>query len=195
MKRWKRFLALTMAFCLSAALLAGCGGGNDKNQQPGNQQPSSSGTDNNNAPAAPTNVSEEDKYGGTLTIALASVASNIDPIMYTGVYEGQIIENICDTLIVYDNEQMDFWPSLATEWTANEAGDEWTITLRDDVYFQPGKYQDGRKMTAEDVKFSLERSHNESALARLTMLDHCEVIDDTHIVCVLESPTPLSWAG
>ena len=188
MKRWKRFLALTMALCLSAALLAGCGGGNDKNQQPGNQQPSSSGTDNNNAPAAPTNVSEEDKYGGTLTIALASVASNIDPIMYTGVYEGQIIENICDTLIVYDNEQMDFWPSLATEWTANEAGDEWTITLRDDVYFQPGKYQDGRKMTAEDVKFSLERSHNESALARLTMLDHCEVIDDTHIVCVLESP-------
>ena len=116
------------------------------------------------------------------------MASNIDPIMYTGVYEGQIIENICDTLIVYDNEQMDFWPSLATEWTANEAGDEWTITLRDDVYFQPGKYQDGRKMTAEDVKFSLERSHNESALARLTMLDHCEVIDDTHIVCVLESP-------
>lgn len=43
MKRWKRFLALTMALCLSAALLAGCGGGNDKNQQPGNQQPSSSG--------------------------------------------------------------------------------------------------------------------------------------------------------
>ena len=86
MKRWKTFLALTMAFCLSAALLAGCGGGNDKNQQPGNQQPSSSGTDNNNAPAAPTNVSEEDKYGGTLTIALASVASNIGPIMYTGVY-------------------------------------------------------------------------------------------------------------
>lgn len=194
MKSWKRLLALALALCLTAAMLAGCGGGNNKapnnsaaNNQ-GEQTPSTPADTNTPAPAAPADVSEEDKYGGTLTIALASVASNIDPIMYTGVYEGQIIENICDTLILYDNDLMTFWPSLATEWTANEAGDEYTFTLRDDVYFQPGKYQDGRKMTAEDVKFSLERSHNESALARLTMLDHCEVIDDTHILCVLDGP-------
>lgn len=197
MKSWKRLLALALALCLTAAMLAGCGGGNNKapnnsaaNNQ-GEQTPSTTpdaNTPANNTPAAPADVSEDDKYGGTLTIALASVASNIDPIMYTGVYEGQIIENICDTLILYDNDLMTFWPSLATEWTANEAGDEYTFTLRDDVYFQPGKYQDGRKMTAEDVKFSLERSHNESALARLTMLDHCEVIDDTHILCVLDGP-------
>lgn len=194
MKSWKRMLALALALCLTAAMLAGCGGGN--NQPPadnsssnqGEQTPSTPDTNTPATPAAPADVSEDDKYGGTLTIALVSVASNIDPVMYTGVYEGQIIENICDTLILYDNELMTFWPSLATEWTANEAGDEYTFTLRDDVYFQPGKFQDGRKMTAEDVKFSLERSHNESALARLTMLDHCEVIDDTHIRCVLDGP-------
>ena len=43
-------------------------------------------------------------------------------------------------------------------------------------------------MTAEDVKYSLERSHNESALARLAMLDHCEVIDDFTVKCVLPNP-------
>lgn len=195
----KRFWALAMALCMTAGLLAGCGGSSSGSSA---QETTAAAADTESVAAdtestaaadtteaaASAEVSEEDKYGGTLTIALSSVASNIDPIMYTGVYEGQIIENICDTLLVYDNEQMDFWPSLATEWTANEAGDEWTFTLRDDVYFQPGKFQDGRKMTAEDVKYSLERSHNDSALARLTMLDHCEVIDDTHILCVLDAP-------
>lgn len=174
MKKRSRWLALTLACCMTVGLLAGCG--KKSNEATGSDTSSN------------TNVSEEDKAGGTLTIALASIANNIDPIKYTGVYEGQIIENIADTLIVYDNDVTNFEPSLATEWEANEAGDEYTFKLRDDVYFQPGKYQDGRQMTAEDVKYSLERSHNESALARLTMLDHCEVIDDFTVKCVLQSP-------
>ena len=31
---------------------------------------------------------------------------------------------------------------------------EYTFKLRDDVYFQPGQYQDGRQVTAEDIKYS-----------------------------------------
>ena len=134
------------------------------------------------------NVSEEDKYGGVLNIALSSTASNIDPIKYTGVYENQIIASICDTLITYSDDLTEFIPCLATEWSANDAGDVYTFKLRNDVYFQPGKYQEGRQMTAEDVKYSLERSANESALARLAMLDHCEVIDDFTVECHLKSP-------
>lgn len=174
MRKRSRLIALAMALCMTVSLVAGCG---KKSEE-------STGGESSEK----TEVSEDDKFGGTLTIALASVASNIDPIKYTGVYEGQIIENIADTLIVYNDELSDFDGSLATEWEANEAGDEYTFKLRDDVYFQPGEYQDGRQMTAEDVKYSLERSHNESALARLTMLDHCEVIDEFTVKCVLQSP-------
>ena len=189
MSKWKKMAALGMAFCMGAASLAGCGSSKSDTSTTTAAVTETTGSEaTSEATTEAAEVSEEDKYGGTVTIALASVASNIDPIKYTGVYEGQIIENICDSLLVYDNNVTDFKPSLATEWVANDAGDEYTFTLRDDVYFQPGKYQDGRKMTAEDVKFSLARSHNESALARLTMLDHCEVIDDTHIKCVLDSP-------
>ena len=174
MRKRSRLIALAMALCMTVSLVAGCG---KKSEE-------STGGESSEK----TEVSEDDKFGGTLTIALASVANNIDPIKYTGVYEGQIIENIADTLIVYNDELSDFDGSLATEWEANEAGDEYTFKLRDDVYFQPGEYQDGRQMTAEDVKYSLERSHNESALARLTMLDHCEVIDEFTVKCVLQSP-------
>ena len=56
------------------------------------------------------------------------------------------------------------------------------------MYFQPGQYQDGRQVTAEDIKYSLERSHELSAMNRLDMLDHCEVISDTEVKCVLENP-------
>lgn len=174
MRTRNRLVAMLMVLCMTIGLFAGCGGGSSEETQETQQDA--------------TQVSEEDKFGGTLTIALASVANNIDPIKYTGVYEGQIIENIADTLIVYSDDLGAFEGSLATEWESNEAGDEFIFKLRDDVYFQPGEYQDGRQMTAEDVKYSLERSHNESALARLTMLDHCEVIDEFTVKCVLQSP-------
>lgn len=202
MKRFKRLAALSMAVCLSVSMLAACGNGGSgtKETKPaetksgetsaaGQTTAGESKADTSAAGSADAaNVSEEDKYGGVLNIALSSTASNIDPIKYTGVYENQIIASICDTLITYSDDLTTFVPCLATEWTANEAGDVYTFKLREDVYFQPGKFQTGRQMTADDVKYSLERSANESALARLAMLDHCEVIDDFTIECHLKSP-------
>ena len=148
MSKWKKMAALGMAFCMGAASLTGCGSSKSDTSTTTAAATETTGSEAaSEATTEAAEVSEDDKYGGTLTIALASVASNIDPIKYTGVYEGQIIENVCDSLLVYDNNVTDFKPSLATEWVANDAGDEYTFTLRDDVYFQPGKYQDGRKMT------------------------------------------------
>ena len=176
MKKRNKLVAVLLSCCMAVALFAGCGN-NDKGT-----------AENDNNQGEQIKVSEEDKYGGTLRIGMAAVANNIDPVKYTGVYETAIIENIGDTLVVYSDDLSEFLPSLATEWEVNEAGNEYTFKLREDVYFHPGKFQDGRQMTAEDVKYSLERSHNESALARLAMLDHCEVIDDFTVKCVLPNP-------
>lgn len=183
MKKRNKLVVLLLTCCMTVSMLAGCGKKtNDQNSsEPAKQEEQKEATEQKE-------VSEEEKFGGTLKIAMAAVASNIDPVKFTGFYEGQIIENIADTLVVYSDDLSKFEGSLATSWESNEAGDEFTFKLRDDVYFHPGKYQDGRKMTAEDVKYSLERSHNESALARLAMLDHCEVIDEYTVKCVLQTP-------
>ena len=138
--------------------------------------------------------------GGTLNISLASSPAYLDPAKYTGVYESQIINNVCDTVVQYSMDLSEIVPALATEWTVSEDGATYTFTLRDDVVFQAGEYQDGRAMTAEDIKYSLERSANDSAMNRLDMLDHCNVISDTEIECVLTSPnssflTALTDAG
>ncbi|NLU11299.1 MAG: ABC transporter substrate-binding protein [Tepidanaerobacter acetatoxydans] len=154
--------------------------------------------------SAPTKEPEKgaagEKDGGVLTIALSATPKNLDPVNYTGVYEGNVIINVCDTLVKYDKSLQEIVPAIATEWSVAEDMKTYTFKLRDDVYFQKGKYQDGRKMTAEDVKYSLERSAKESAMNRLSMLDHVEVVSDTEIKAVLDKPnaaflTALTDAG
>lgn len=126
--------------------------------------------------------------GGTLNIGLSANASNLDPTKYTGQYESNIIRQIGDTLIIYDQELNEFLPNLADEWTLSEDGLIYNFKLREDVYFHPTEYQDGRQMTADDVKYSLERSAFDSALNRLIGIESVEVIDDFEVDVHLEKP-------
>lgn len=204
MKKTVRLSAMLLSLCMMVTMMAGCGnsgGGTDAAKEETNQgttQNSESGDKKEEAPADDAqngegsvdaeNVPEDQKYGGVLTMALSAVASNLDPIKYTGVYEDQIIRTVGDTLVGYNKDMSKMVGILATEWTVNEAGDVYHFKLRDDVYFQKGQYQDGRQMTAEDVKYSLERSAKESALNRLEMLDHVEVTGDFEVDCYLKTP-------
>lgn len=168
-KKMLKKLTLALSVCMiGSALFTGCGSGKDGSSSSGGE------------------TSQNDKYGGTITLALSAIAKNIDPIKYTGIYEGDIIANIADGLIDYNTELTELVPKLATEWSASEDGKVYTFKLRDDVYFQKGKFQDGRKMVAEDVKYSLERSAKESSLNRLECLDHVEVVSDTELKCHLK---------
>lgn len=128
------------------------------------------------------------KDGGVLRVGIINNAATLDPIRYTGVYEGWPISHIADTLIVYDKEMSSFLPALATDWTVSDDGLVHTFTLRDDVHFQPGAYQDGRLMTPEDVKFSLERSANESALDRLSGVEEVVVSGEHEVELHLAAP-------
>ena len=53
--------------------------------------------------------------------------------------------NVLDTLFVWDKDYKEVIPSLATDYTVSDDGLTYTINLRDDVYFQKGKFQDGKK--------------------------------------------------
>jgi ABC-type transport system substrate-binding protein len=188
----KRFLAAILTVAVSAGLSA-CGSGSSATTAETTASVQGT-TEETKVPAG------EPVSGGVMTISLSSSPKNLDPVKYTGTYESQIIGTVCDTLVEYNTELTEIQPALAKSWTVSDDGLAYTFTLRDDVYFQPGKYQEGRKLTAEDVKYSLERSHELSALQRLDMLDHCEVISDTEVVCYLPEPnavflTALTDAG
>lgn len=165
-------LFLVLAMVLSLAL-TGCG-----NKETAEPSEGSNATTENSS-------SNKPKDGGMLTVALTATPKTLDPVKYTGIYEGNIIHSVCDNLVYYNKDLNEIIPGLATSWEISDDLKTYTFKLRDDVYFQKGKFQDGRKMTAEDVKYSLERSAKESVMKRLRMLDNVEVVSDTEIICHL----------
>ena len=128
---------------------------------------------------------EEPKQGGTLTVSLASAPSKLDPIHYSGAYEGQIICAACDRLIEYNDELTEFVPSLATSWEVSDDGITYVFQIREGVTFNPSDYHDRRPLTAEDVAYSLNRSGQFSDNARLSMLDKAEATGDLEVTCTL----------
>ncbi|WP_246494605.1 ABC transporter substrate-binding protein [Brenneria izadpanahii] len=96
--------------------------------------------------------------------------------------------NIFNTLVYYDKDLKNIIPGLATKWTVSSDLREYIFDLRDDIYFQPGKFQQGRKMTAEDVKYSLLRSAKESVMKRARMISDVQVISPTQVKVTLGEP-------
>ena len=128
--------------------------------------------------------------GGTLVVAMPSSPLTMDPAAYSTMYENHIMYNVLETLFIWDKDYKKLLPCLATDYKVSDDGLSYTINLRDDVYFQNGKYVKGRKMTAQDVKYSLERSKNESATDRICrdFFDSVEVVSDTQVILHLKKP-------
>ncbi|SDK70829.1 ABC transporter substrate-binding protein [Natronincola ferrireducens] len=175
MKKILKPISIILILVLSLTMLVGCGSKKSDNQQESTATDVTSGE-----------VSEQSKEGGVVTIALSATPKTIDPVKYTGVYEGDIIVNVGNTLVRYKQDLSEVVANLATEWSVSEDGKVYNFKLRDDVYFQKGKYQDGRQMKADDIKYSLERSAKESAMNRLSMLDYVEVVNDFEVNCYLK---------
>lgn len=81
-------------------------------------------------------------------------ADYLDPAVDYETAGGAIIENVYEGLVGYKGESMsEFEPVLATSWTVSPDGLVYTFKLRQNV-----KFHDGRVMTSEDVKYSIDRA-------------------------------------
>ncbi len=86
-------------------------------------------------------------------VALRSFdADNYDPVKSTARSAGEVVYMLADTLTSIDWDMKTVVPGLAKSWTVSADGKLYTFKLRDDVTFC-----DGRKMTADDVVYSLSR--------------------------------------
>ena len=198
----KRLIAFAAAAVLAASSLAGCGstaststsaaGTTGGTTAPGaattagsTVAPDAKATDQTLASGISVGKTDgEVKKGGTLVVSMPSSPLTMDPKDYSTMYENHVMYNVLQTLFIWDQDYKALIPCLATDYTVSEDGLSYTVNLRDDVYFQKGKYQDGRKMTAEDVKYSLERCKNECATDRICrdFFDSVEVVSDTQVI-------------
>src|SRR5690606_24577125 len=76
----------------------------------------------------------------------------MDPARAYDTGSGGIIENVYETLFLYDGEAIDqFVPGLATGYSVSDDGLTWTFDLREGV-----KFHSGNTMSCKDVAWSFK---------------------------------------
>ena len=123
-----------------------------------------------------------------LRAAIVGDESTLNPYTYiTGFPGWNILTMQYDTLFTLDLTGTP-QPWLVADWDLSEDGTVYTLTLRDDVY-----WNDGEPFTAEDVKFTFEY-YTANKHGRWTRgiggFSTAEVVGDHQVVITLEEANP-----
>jgi ABC-type transport system substrate-binding protein len=89
----------------------------------------------------------------TITVASTGDPLVLDPAACYDTASGQVLQNIYETLVFYDDIKTDtFVPMLAESYSVSDDGTVWTFQIREDV-----KFHEGGDLTASDVAYSFQR--------------------------------------
>ncbi|MBB5322629.1 ABC transporter substrate-binding protein [Marinobacter oulmenensis] len=102
-----------------------------------------------------TGVSAEPNKGGDIIVTYQNDVATLDPAIGYDWQNWSMIKSLFDGLMDYDPGTTDLRTDLAESYLLSEDGKTYTFKLRKGVTFH-----NGREMTAEDVKYSLERTAN-----------------------------------
>jgi peptide/nickel transport system substrate-binding protein/oligopeptide transport system substrate-binding protein len=94
---------------------------------------------------------DEGLLTGYLYLRLNSNPTTLDPALITDFMGGGIAAKLFNGLIRF-NENLDIVPDIARSWTLSPDQLTYTFRLRHDI-----RFSNGRKITAEDVRYSFER--------------------------------------
>lgn len=157
----KRISVLLIMALLTMAALGGCAGGTD----------GSSGDNISAEPQAGNPV-----YGGSIVVGIQQDVDSLDPHKATAAGTKEILFNIFEGLVKPD-ENGDLMKALASDYTISEDGLVYTFTLRQGV-----KFHNGNVVTAEDVKYSLERASGlldgTPLISSLSVLTSVDILDE-----------------
>jgi peptide/nickel transport system substrate-binding protein len=171
-----------VALLLLAASLVSCAAPT----QPGSAAPAAA------KDASSNGASAQPVLGGTITRALTSEPTSLDPHGPAGSGQNVILPYLYDTL-VYRDANNNYLPFLATKWDVGTDGKSVTFKLRDDV-----KFQDGTPLNAEAVKFTFERFKEKGGKSPVApgILDisKIEALDPTTVRFNFEQPSSIFFS-
>lgn len=123
----------------------------------------------------------------TLVIGMdTSDTVNLDPVRDLHYTPPMTVSTCYDGLVTMSpGDYVTLKPSLATRWVRTPDGTGWRFTLRDNV-----RFVSGNPMTADDVKFSLDRVRfiRYQAAQYLTNVTSVNVVDDKTVDILLKNP-------
>ncbi|MER9006830.1 ABC transporter substrate-binding protein [Mesorhizobium sp. M0862] len=95
------------------------------------------------------------KQGGAITITYKDDVATLDPAIGYDWQNWSMIKSLFDGLMDYEPGTTNLKPDLAESYEISPDGQTFTFKLRHGV-----KFHNGREMTADDVKYSLDRVTN-----------------------------------
>jgi len=108
-------------------------------------------------------------FGGTLRVATTGSPPTLDPIPTTAIAVREVGMHVFENLLTFDGK-FQLAPQLAERWEISPDGKVYTFYLRKGV-----KFHNGKEMTAEDIKASVERFKD--LAARRSELEDLEKIE------------------
>ncbi len=100
-------------------------------------------------------ISADIKQGGSMTVTYKDDVSTLDPAIGYDWQNWSMIKSIFDGLMDYEPGTTTLRPELAESYTISDDGKTFTFKLHKGV-----KFHNGRELTADDVKYSIERVVN-----------------------------------
>ena len=129
-----------------------------------------------------------DAAAAELRVRIGSDIGVLDPATIFGIENQTVAGHIYNGLVKYDQATNAIVPDLATEWSVSDDGTAYTFKLRDGVMWHNGYGM----LTADDVKFSLERvldpDTNSRYRGQLAGVASVDAPDPLTVVVKLESP-------
>jgi peptide/nickel transport system substrate-binding protein len=125
----------------------------------------------------------------SLSVTNISVLQTLDPHMHTSTDVANLGLYLYGNLIDRDLKTKKIIPALAASWqTLNDT--TWEFKLRDDI-----RFHNGDRMTADDVKFTLERvldpATKSPRRSYVTWIDKIEVADPTTVRIITKGAYPI----
>ena len=125
-------------------------------------------------------------YGGTVRAAMQTNPPTLDPHQTTTTATQQVASHVFEPLVAFDANYAPE-PVLLESWKAAEDGLSYTLVLRQGI-----KFHNGKALTAEDAKASLERIIAISPVSGYyDGVDEIQVVDDHTLLVTLTQPMNL----
>lgn len=128
-------------------------------------------------------VSTESGYKDTLIFAQGADVTSFDPHIGKETPAVAVTSQIFDTLVTSDPATGEIEPQIAESWT-QLSDTQWEFKIRQGI-----KFHNGEDLTADDVKYSLDRACASAAVAyNVDFIDNVEVVDDYTVIITTKAP-------
>lgn len=141
--------------------------------------------DGNGESSSGDNSSKEPSYGGSVVVGIQQDIDSLDPHKAVAAGTKEILFNIFEGLVKPD-ENGNLINAVADSYTVSDDYLEYTFTLREGI-----KFHDGRPVTVEDIKYSLERASGlldgTALISSLKKISSVNIVDQKTVKVVLST--------